>query len=739
METILTAPAAPGITILKPACVPKYTDTLPLPLLMVKDTSSTTSMARYTISVRQVQQNVLPMTAAPGASTTCPGYTPGRMTTVFGYGQTFANGVNTHGWPARTIEAKKDQAVRVSWENKLVNADGTYLQHILKDSIDQTIHWANPGKLGGMGTDMSPCMNCVKFSNCSSDAGCQLAATTVYTGAVPMVTHLHGASKAYDFSDGYSEAWYLPVASNIPASYAKNGAWYDIFAGEALRQLGDTWRPGRAIYTYKNQQNPTQMWYHDHTVGLTRLNVYAGMAGLYFLRNLDATQLATTPELTGLPYPPPGALLSNGQPVASTAVREIPLAIQDRIFDINSNLYYPVSKGSGGDLPNGPVPPKWIPELVSVTTDGQPISTAAANGAACMVVNGKTWPTLTVQREPYRLRILNGCNARTLVLYFTLIAPNATNLIRAARWPFYVIGNEAGFFPSIVGPVETLLMGPAERYDILFDFAQLPRTDGDRTRRSLYLANEGPDAPYAGVKSRVGLNEHTAQVMRFLVEPTPGTVDFTRNLQYLKTGLAQYTPVQLPAPAKIRQFTLSEYADAASGAIISILLGRAGTDADGNNIAIPETWSDPVSTIAAENSVEDWEMINLTVDSHPIHIHETYFQVVRMRNITTGLNAAGQVTWVYGPNTNPNVYNNNSIIEAPCGATSTCKVNKDTYLVPPGTATTFRLKTNSKGLFPWHCHLVEHEDNEMMRPWCVGQPGYTNPQTRTPMCPPPNR
>lgn len=63
-------------------------------------------MARYTISVRQVQQNVLPMTAAPGASTTCPGYTPGRMTTVFGYGQTFANGVNTHGWPARTIEAK---------------------------------------------------------------------------------------------------------------------------------------------------------------------------------------------------------------------------------------------------------------------------------------------------------------------------------------------------------------------------------------------------------------------------------------------------------------------------------------------------------------------------------------------------------------------------------------------------------------------------------------------------------
>ncbi len=101
---------------------------------------------------------------------------------------------------------------------------------------------------------------------------------------MPIVTHLHGAAGVGDESDGYAEAWYLPDAGNIPAGYATEGTWYDFFAAKAASKFGVTGGPGFAIFQYPNDQRESTLWYHDHALGMTRLNVYAGPAGFYLVR-----------------------------------------------------------------------------------------------------------------------------------------------------------------------------------------------------------------------------------------------------------------------------------------------------------------------------------------------------------------------------------------------------------------------------------------------------------------------
>ncbi len=135
------------------------------------------------------------------------------------------------------------------WKNELVDAMGNYLPHLLP--VDQTLHWANPpGGLAGRdkhGTGQSP-----------------------YLGPVPMVTHVHGAHATED-SDGYAEAWYLPDANNIPAGYATTGTFFDYFNAK----YGHKWGQGSATFKYMNDQPAATLWYHDHTLGMTRLNGYA--------------------------------------------------------------------------------------------------------------------------------------------------------------------------------------------------------------------------------------------------------------------------------------------------------------------------------------------------------------------------------------------------------------------------------------------------------------------------------
>jgi hypothetical protein len=152
--------------------------------------------------------------------------------------------------------------VRVKWINGLVDAGD--LPHLLP--VDPTLHWANPSG-GASGRDMRPTFE---------------STPDRYTGPVPIVTHLHGGHTAEE-SDGYAEAWYLPAGA-APSGYAAVGSKYDEFKAKFADAWGMTWDPGSAVFQYDNDQRAATLWYHDHTLGMTRLNVYAGPAGFYLLR-----------------------------------------------------------------------------------------------------------------------------------------------------------------------------------------------------------------------------------------------------------------------------------------------------------------------------------------------------------------------------------------------------------------------------------------------------------------------
>ena len=188
---------------------------------------------------------------------------------MWGYGAVASadkRGLLLHHAPSLTIEAKWRTPVRVKWINDLKDANGNYLPHLLP--VDPTLHWANPPG-GASDRDTRP-----TFASTPDR----------YAGPVPMVTHVHGAVGVGDESDGYAEAWYLPAAQNIPAGYATEGTWYDFFKSKAAANFGAAWGPGFATFQYPNDNRASTIWYHDHALGMTRLNVYAGPAGFYIVR-----------------------------------------------------------------------------------------------------------------------------------------------------------------------------------------------------------------------------------------------------------------------------------------------------------------------------------------------------------------------------------------------------------------------------------------------------------------------
>ncbi len=230
---VANAAPVPGGT-LDPTSIPKWTQPMVIPPEMPQSAPN-----YYEIAMRQFQEQILPP--------------PFKMTTVWGYGS--VNNPSTFNSPAFTIEAKAGVPTTVKWINQLVDANGDYLPSLF--AVDQTLHWANPPG-GPAGTNM----------NGTSQAP--------YTGPVPMVTHVHGAHVTPE-SDGNPEAWWLPGAKNIPAGFATRGSGWDQIAGVADEQ-------GAATFQYPNDQAAATLWYHDHALGMTRTNVYAGPAGFYLVR-----------------------------------------------------------------------------------------------------------------------------------------------------------------------------------------------------------------------------------------------------------------------------------------------------------------------------------------------------------------------------------------------------------------------------------------------------------------------
>lgn len=582
----------------------------------------------YEIGMTEFTQQILPA----GGSTN---FNP---TTVWSY---YALGhPETKNYPAFTIEARASRAVRVKWVNQLVDDANNFLPHIVP--VDPTLHWANPAGP----RDMRPTFTSQPFA---------------YNGPVPMVTHVHGAH-AEEESDGYAEAWFLPVAANLPPDYFTVGSRYDEFKAKFLAKYGVAWEPGSAVFQYNNNQRAATLWYHDHTIGMTRCNVYAGPAGFFLLRG-GASDLAAGV----LPGPAPQLGDAPG-----TKYYEIPIAIQDRSFYADGQLWFPDSRKEFDDfagpyIPASSVSPIWNPEFFGDT----------------MVVNGKTWPVLHVEPRRYRLRFLNGCNARFLILKMTTDEPGVPASYNTAL-PFGVIGTEGGFLPEKVS-LDTLLLAPAERFDTIVDFSGL--TQGT----AIYLVNLGPDDPYGGGTAPVDFDfsnpATTGQVMKFVVDLPLNDED--NSTPFANLTLPALTPL---GPAKhTRQVSLNEEASEIVPGGIPVAASLGGVQMMNNMpTPMPMMWGDPITEMPVLNQEEIWEIYNFTMDAHPIHIHEVMFEVVDREPFMPP-----------GPVRSPEIWETGF---------------KDTVIAYPGEITRLKARFDMAGLFVWHCHIIDHEDNEMMRP-----------------------
>jgi FtsP/CotA-like multicopper oxidase with cupredoxin domain len=664
LPRVFAAPI-PGGT-LDPLSVPKYQTPMLIPPVMPQAGTIKLRGGKnadyYEISMKQFPQQILPA-GLP-------------VTTVWGYGAVSSaskRGLLLHNAPSLTIEAQYNRPVRVKWINDLKNANGNYLPHLLP--VDPTLHWANPPG-GTAGRDKRPTL--------TSTPG-------PYTGPVPIVTHVHGAAGVGDESDGYTEAWFLPAAGNIPDGYATVGTWYDFFAGKAKDKFGEVWGPGFATFQYPNLGRPSCDWYHDHALGLTRLNVYAGPAGFYIIRGGPQGDGAVFDSRTGLPAVLPGpAPKANDKFPSNKTYYEIPIALQDRSFDLNGSLFYPDTRAffdevTGPYLPDTDLSPIWNPEFFG----------------NMMMVNGNTWPFQTVEQRRYRLRFLNGCQSRFLILDFSQI-PGVE---------VWAIGNEGGFLAAPVNLTATngnrLLMGLAERADLIVDFTNVRQGD-------YVLGNVGPDEPFGGGIPEDDFDaadpDSTGQVMQFRVVPSPAP-DPTTPPRFLVLPLV---PI-LPAATVTRPLALVEemsafFPDSPAEALL-------GTVAGDPNVApgvwTKRLWMEPITENPAQGATEVWEIYNTTGDAHPMHVHEVSFEVVNRQEILVDEDTQ-QVQVVPGS------------VPVPPEPWETGR--KDTVIAYPGQVTRIRAQFNTPGQYVWHCHIVEHEDNEMMRPYRVGpaqdgQPG----------------
>jgi FtsP/CotA-like multicopper oxidase with cupredoxin domain len=525
--------------------------------------------------------------------------------------------------------------------------------------VDQTLNWADPFNEGSL--------------------------FTPYSGPVPVCVHLHGGSVPSAF-DGGPDQWFTP-----------NVAGYTPITG-----------PGYVsnIYTYPNDQEAATIWFHDHALGITRLTPHAGLAAFYLVKD-------PANEPLNLP----------------AGVYDQEIAIQDRLFDTNGQLIFP------DDVPNPDVHPMWEPEFFGDT----------------IVVNGKAWPYYEVEPRRYRLRLLNGSNARVYDMAF--------NDPKVKMWQ---IATENGYLDTPV-ELKNLVMAPGERVEIVVDFSRANKSQ-------VTLTNTGR-SPYpfgSGVDRRT-----TGQILQFRVTKEMSGPDLScspalNNCVLRPNGkMVQLKPKGNQVPT--RRLTLNE--EIGPGGPLEMMMNNSKLRKLGDAGAITET--------PRVGSTEIWELINLTADTHPIHTHLASFQVLERQTLQAArYNTTYDATFPGGFNPGdgqtylPGVYMPGFGPPLPygvCGAGLVCGGNpdpapylvgspflpyayeagwKDTVQANPGEVTRIAVrwaptdKTVAEvqpgmNFFPfdptaplgsidafgypggpgyvWHCHIIDHEDNEMMR------------------------
>lgn len=392
------------------------------------------------------------------------------------------------------------------------------------------------------------------------------------TGDSPVaIVHLHGGKVAME-SDGYPE-WSFPPGQQSP------------------------------IYTYPNDQRAATVWYHDHALGITRLNVMMGMAGFYLIRDDDEDALNI----------PRGEF-------------EVPLAIQDRSFNLDGSLRYPAM---------------WHDHFFG----------------DFMVANGKVWPYFNVKQGKYRFRIVNGCTSRALTL---ALSNGAT---------FWQIGSDLGLLEAPLA-MSSVTITPGERADLVMDFG--PYAAGTE----IILTNSAP-IMFPGTPG----NGVIPNVMKFIVQGQPGDTDPLPN--------SLVAVPRIPEWLAVRQRDLQ--LQLASNTMCPEHMDPVWT-IDGM------LWHD-ITEFPRLNETEIWAWRNRSSVTHPMHMHLVAFQVLDRQefNVVTG---------------------------EPIGDRFPPELNemgwKDTVQCPPGQITrVIATFAGFTGLFPYHCHILEHEDHEMMRQFSV--------------------
>jgi FtsP/CotA-like multicopper oxidase with cupredoxin domain len=552
------------------------------------------------------------------------------FTKLFGYGQ---NGDYT--WPGKTFEIQNADSggaatTTVKWENNLFKQ-----KHLL--SVDTSLHWAY--SLEGF----------KQFS--------------INKDGIPIITHLHGGHSDFQF-DGNPEFFFNPGA-------AITGPQWDNVPGGFTN-----------TFQYDNDVPAGNLWYHDHALGITRLNVYAGMAGFYFVRDeYDTGQPGNPLGLPAFPY-------------------ELAYAFQDRMFKKNGRLFYPA-------FPSDPFWDDFIrAEGLNTGLVPKPSALAEFFGDH-MVVNGMIWPKADVEPRNYRLRLLNGTDSRFLVIRFQAVPAGATDLTNAGGpLPFYVIGSDQGL-ASEATETDTLVFEPGGRYDIVFDFKDL---QGYR----IIMENIGGDAPFGGdfgddlAPEDLFENRQTDRIMAFDV------LDVSNVEDSFDPNAINFGPDIGEPNAPNRRVALFEGNDE-FGRLQPLL----GTVADDLSSATAYTWFQPTTETPERDTTEIWEIYNFTGDAHPVHLHLVNFEILGRNEISFDSDEGDPGTPVEQHNGTFGVVPTiTDIVEGALVDPAEEYVEnapKDMVTALPEQVTKIKATFDKDGRYVWHCHILSHEDHEMMR------------------------
>jgi len=595
---------------LDPMSIHKYVTPLPN-LLDPKSIFTPTvsrGVAKYDIGMYETTSNILGVVDVKDANGKVVG-TTNFQTDIYGYGTSQA----TASFPGKSIQVRSGTPIQVHWTNNLGSQDSYLMSQFM---------------------DMSPGMMTPDMLAMPANKG------------IPTVPHLHGGHTEAA-SDGTPNQWFT-------------GALPETVGGKPVIDRGVDATKANDTFVYANDQRAATLWYHDHAMGFTRTNVYAGMMGMYIVRDEVDTGLKNNP--VGLP----------------SGAYELPLVIADRMFTEAGQLYYPHQTDNTGCT-------RMLPEAFGDV----------------MTVNGKAWPVQHVEPRNYRFRMVNASDSRFLDLW--LSKDNDPSQAPAAK--LMQVGSDQGLL-SKPAVMDKLLFGPGERADVVVDFSKF--APGTR----IIVRNDAA-TPYSD-GDPVDPNT-TGQVMEFIVD-APLNKAYP-NPALRSTLVPAIKPLVADAPAiKVGLFEMDTMETnpaapdpIAANGVFTVITPMLGTLKDG-----PLAFSAPVTEKIQVGKTVVWEIYNTTEDVHPVHIHLAAFQVQNRQDFTTSIDVKTGAT-----------------IYTPTGAIQKPQANelgwKDTVLVYPGQMTRVVAKYDRKGDYIWHCHIMSHEESDMMRKFSVVEKLSTTP------------